>query len=171
MSIQAYNKVYVFALPEASKEALRQRARALVENTARQEYSGELTFAKDQNGKPFFKELPEFYFNISHCQGALAVAFGKAAVGVDIEHLRPVNPHAGRRFFTPEERAFSQNQKGFFYVWTRKEALVKRSGEGIFGKSVLSDVLNRKDIKTLETDLFTVSVCSQEAENFEFVVN
>lgn len=38
-----------------------------------------------EKGKPFFPELPELHFNLSHCRTAVACALDGAAVGVDAE--------------------------------------------------------------------------------------
>src|SRR5262249_48669543 len=61
------------------------------------------------------------------------------AIGVDVEQIRPV-ADAGElveRFFSPRENilftALPDNQKNaaFFNLWTRKEAWLKATGEGI----------------------------------------
>ena len=61
------------------------------ENTEKQELSllakrfvcfkagGNFTILKTENGKPYFKELPDFHFNISHTKDALAIAFSISA--------------------------------------------------------------------------------------------
>lgn len=80
-------------------------------------------------------------FNLTHSRGLAlyAVARGRA-IGVDIEYMRPL-PDAGQiaeRFFAPGERARlrmlppDQQVEGFFACWTRKEAYVKATGEGLF---------------------------------------
>jgi 4'-phosphopantetheinyl transferase len=65
------------------------------------------------------------------------VAFGE--VGVDVEVIRPVPEMADlvERYFSASERnAFASlapglQLKAFFSCWTRKEAFVKASGEGL----------------------------------------
>jgi 4'-phosphopantetheinyl transferase len=64
---------------------------------------------------------------------------GHGAVGVDVEEIRPV-PDAGAligQHFSAQEGAELKRLYGaektlsFFRIWTRKEAWVKASGEGI----------------------------------------
>lgn len=82
----------------------------------------------------------DLHFNLSHCDGLAVFALAEGAeVGVDIERLRPI-PIAERlvdRFFSRREqasyRALPPQHKllGFFNAWTRKEAFVKATGEGL----------------------------------------
>jgi 4'-phosphopantetheinyl transferase len=95
------------------------------------EYSG--------HGKP---SLPggEIAFNMSNSHELALFAFTLARrVGVDVEHLRPM-PDAlklAARFFAAAEtdalRAApaDQTERVFFRTWTRKEAVLKASGEGL----------------------------------------
>jgi 4'-phosphopantetheinyl transferase len=70
----------------------------------------------------------------------VAIARGRE-VGVDVERVRfPLPELAGvRRYLAPGERAAIDAREGlaqaeaFFRAWTRKEALLKATGEGIGG--------------------------------------
>lgn len=79
-------------------------------------------------------------FNVSHSEELALLAFGSGRrVGVDVERLRPrlAEDHIARRFFSPREAATldalppEQRIIAFFNCWTRKEAFVKASGEGL----------------------------------------
>lgn len=82
----------------------------------------------------------DLHFNLSHCDDLAVFAFAEGAeVGIDIERLRPM-PIADRlvaSFFSRREqaayRALPARYKllGFFNAWTRKEAFVKATGEGL----------------------------------------
>ena len=81
-------------------------------------------------------------FNLSHCGGALALAFSKSGpVGVDIEGLRP-SPDFSRtvvRLFCPEEREFVRSlaaadaAEQISRIWCRKESFLKGLGVGLSG--------------------------------------
>jgi 4'-phosphopantetheinyl transferase len=98
-----------------------------------------LVFSCTNAGKPYLKDSP-LQFNLSHSDDLALVAISPGArVGVDVEQLRSL-PDAGdlvRRFFSPREaQAFHQlppaeQQVAFLNLWTRKEALLKATGEGI----------------------------------------
>lgn len=79
-------------------------------------------------------------FNISHSQGQVIYAMTRnRAVGVDIEYIRPVVDAAqiAERFFSAQEqvalRTVPEDQKAiaFFNCWTRKEAYLKATGDGL----------------------------------------
>lgn len=94
-------------------------------------------------GKPY--ALPQHgvapFFNLSHCDGLVACALSREiALGVDVE-CNDRHHHATQaiaaRFYAPEEQAWlaalppSEWQRGFFTLWTLKEALVKAAGAGL----------------------------------------
>jgi phosphopantetheinyl transferase len=92
------------------------------------------------NGKPFLSGFPELQFNMSHSGHILAFGFTwNRAIGVDIEdQLRSVNRVPMEKFlFTADELAIlnsvpdKQRQEAFINSWTRKEALLKATGEGL----------------------------------------
>ena len=101
----------------------------------------ELTFAYGEQGKPHLVEpsAQELIFNLSHTGswGVLAITAGKE-VGVDIEQidrqLKPEQVAAG--FFSAQELEQLQKyrparrRRGFYRIWTRKEACLKGEGSG-----------------------------------------
>lgn len=97
------------------------------------------------NGKPFFPAHPEICFSLSHSGDLVVCAVSQRTVGADVEEIKPVresNLFIARRYFTkeeqdelaltkpdPEKTAFDPSV--FTKIWTRKEAYVKMTGEGI----------------------------------------
>jgi 4'-phosphopantetheinyl transferase len=79
-------------------------------------------------------------FNLAHCENLALVAVTRhSMIGVDIERVRPL-PDADElasRFFSPREHAryrgipSGKRPAAFFNIWTRKEAWLKATGEGI----------------------------------------
>lgn len=103
----------------------------------------EIGFVNGPHGKPELAAGPgsacvHFNFSNSENLGLLAVT-RVGSVGVDVEQLRPVRDAQAlvARFFSPREnREFSalpeaEQPAAFFNLWTRKEALLKATGEGI----------------------------------------
>ena len=79
-------------------------------------------------------------FNVSHSGGVALLAFGRGReVGIDVEQVRwNFDPAAiARRFFSEYEQkelsAASSEAKveAFFRCWTRKEAYIKATGDGL----------------------------------------
>jgi 4'-phosphopantetheinyl transferase len=98
-----------------------------------------LRFAYGGHGKPALdRPLPSPHFNLSHSRdrAALALCDG-AALGLDIEAIRPFGEGVAERFFAPGEvaalRALPEHEQvpAFFRCWTRKEAVLKALGDGL----------------------------------------
>ena len=82
----------------------------------------------DLNGRPYFSGLPAFGVSLSHSGEwvAAVVARGAAAVGTDIELIRPKAQRLARRFLSETEQADAGNDaaKHCLY-WSAKETLYK----------------------------------------------
>ncbi|MEX2607624.1 MAG: 4'-phosphopantetheinyl transferase superfamily protein [Kiritimatiellia bacterium] len=97
----------------------------------------------EAGGKPFCPHPLSPRFNLSHSEHWLFVAFCQdQPLGVDVEETHRANDVAALtdRCFSVSERArVDVGGRGeFFRIWTRKEARLKASGEGL--RVRLSDV-------------------------------
>lgn len=102
-----------------------------------------LLFDYGPNGKPFLPCYPQLHFNTSHSRDSLALLVCGVSlyseIGVDVEQLRPIDDMQliAKHFFAPAERArladlpLALRNRGFFECWTRKEAVIKATGEGV----------------------------------------
>lgn len=98
--------------------------------------AGELTIDRscDGCGKPHGRpRLPGtgLAASISHSGDRVAVALAETVeVGVDVEQLKPISvEQLAGHVLGPDEAAVSLAE--FFCYWTRKEAVVKATGEGL----------------------------------------
>jgi 4'-phosphopantetheinyl transferase len=102
-----------------------------------------VAFTFTVHGKPELAasmKAPDLRFNLSHSGdwAVLAVTRGRE-VGIDLEQVRPRVDMEGlaRRFFAPGEVAVltsvapCERELTFFNCWTRKEAFIKATGEGL----------------------------------------
>lgn len=136
----------------------------------------EVVIKKTTEGKPYFVNIRNLHFNISHCENMVAVAFCDKEIGVDIEKIRSADLNIAKRFFTPQEYDYVLNHhyknKAFFEVWTAKEAYLKRVGTGInsdFSKiSVKSNSVSEK-ITTTEQNEFIISLCCENPKGISFI--
>jgi 4'-phosphopantetheinyl transferase len=97
-------------------------------------------FRYGSRGKPALDLSPPVDFNASH-SGALAVYAFTAGreVGIDIERLHSLDrmQEIARRFFCAEEAAELEalpeelRERAFLHCWTRKEAYIKATGDGL----------------------------------------
>jgi 4'-phosphopantetheinyl transferase len=86
------------------------------------------------------------HFSLSHSGWAVAVAASAHPVGVDLEAVRALAAEdLAARFFTDDERRMVAGAADpgatFVRLWTRKEALLKATGEGITGGLASAPVL------------------------------
>jgi 4'-phosphopantetheinyl transferase len=113
----------------------------------------QLQFEYSPRGKPKLAEnfsKTKLQFNLSHSQGLALYGLTKnREIGIDLEYLRPM-PNAlniAQRFFSEREYRLISNlspeeqQKTFFQVWTRKEAYLKATGDGLSGSLDSIEVL------------------------------
>lgn len=103
----------------------------------------DLQFCYGSHGKPTLAEPfdgEDLRFNSSHSDELLLYAFTRGReIGIDVERVRPLPDYEqiAERFFSSEENAAlrtfpsSQKLRAFFDCWTRKEAFLKATGEGL----------------------------------------
>jgi 4'-phosphopantetheinyl transferase len=118
-----------------TRAVLRQQVATLLDQDPRA-----VTLAYGPHGKPYLPDAPWLHVNVSHSHDeALCAITTQGPVGVDIEYMRPLK-HASaiaRTKFAPEEFAIwealpPELQAGaFFACWSRKEAFIKATGEGL----------------------------------------
>src|SRR5262249_31830035 len=97
--------------------------------------------AYGDRGKPRLRdETSGLRFNVSHSGGRALLAFARGRdLGVDLELMRPVPEMASltEQCFSPAEREAwrglpeAERPAAFFRCWTRKEAFVKATGDGL----------------------------------------
>lgn len=135
------NRLYEKASPERQKQADRylrpeDKLRCVTADALLRTVLGTDAFqiGKQNCGKPYVKDKPGFYFNLSHSGRYVAIAWGASEVGVDVQKHNPsVNTQAiASRFFTPEEQTYVLgNLLRFYEIWTKKESFLKYTGTGL----------------------------------------
>lgn len=93
--------------------------------------AGDAPLTYGEHGKPSLPQGPQF--SLSHAGNLAALAVSDAPVGVDVEMPRPVKDSVAKRYFQPEELAWMEADplNRFFFLWTRKEAVLKCCGRGL----------------------------------------
>lgn len=86
-------------------------------------------------GKPFFPDLPERQFNLSHSGPYALCALDSRPVGVDIQIIGPHRPRILQRVCSPAERNWLERQgdlwTAFAQLWALKESRAKYTGAGL----------------------------------------
>ena len=115
----------------------------------------QVQFHYNQHGKPSLSEIHHslLSFNLSHSGdwGVLAAATTKA-VGVDLEYIDPemIFFQLSHSYFNAQEKLcldqypHSRQRRGFYRLWTQKEAMLKFLGSGF---SISPGIDSRSDVE------------------------
>lgn len=141
-----------------------------------------LRFRYESQGKPFLEGDDNLFFNVSHTDGLAMLAFARGRrLGVDVEKIHPGTEveKLAERFFSEREcrdlRLLNGDElrAAFFRIWTRKEAYIKATGEGLslpldqFDVSIAAgdrDALRATRPDALEVERWAVSDITVAAE-------
>ncbi len=169
---------------ECTEEVTKELSGILKENISffDNELGNNFSIEKDERGKPCIKgECGYKYVSVAHADKLFICVFSKKrAVGTDTESMKRNVPYDTvtrlmSKFFTPAERehliAFSASAvfytEEFLRMWTKKEAYVKMTGEGLSGLSsadterIQGARIITREFKT-EDGEFLISLCLSE---------
>ena len=120
-------------------------------------------FEYGEHGKPSIVGHPEIFFNMSHCREAAICVLSDVPVGVDVESIRSYSESLARYTMSDAEMELIEKAERpdveFIRLWTLKEAVLKRSGEGIRNdmKHVLDGLkVAKTEIKEKKSYIFSV---------------
>jgi 4'-phosphopantetheinyl transferase len=119
----------------------------------------DLKFDCGTKGKPVLAEHSnsgnQLHFNLSHSEKLAVIAVTTACeVGIDVERIHMLDDFKdiSNRYFSPVEiqalEAAPDDQKlpGFFDLWTRKESLIKATGEGLTECGIAFNTLSKAEM-------------------------
>ncbi len=130
----------------------------------------EIILSKGPHGKPYFENLPDFHFNISHSGNIQLIAISNRPIGVDVQRLKSVNLNVAKRFCEDEYGYITECDSDYrlIEIWTKKEAYLKYLGDGLHkGLNSFSVFKTDTPIKTFKKDDYIISVCG--TEDFEII--
>lgn len=119
-------------------------------------------FSYNEYDKPFLKNYPGWYFNISHSKTAVCCVLSRKEMGIDIEEVGEYKESLAAYICNDKELKSlhdSENKADDFYkLWTRKEAVFKMIGSGITND--IKDILDTPyiDITSLKVDNIWLTV-------------
>lgn len=129
---------------------------------------GESPIVFGKHDKPYAES--GVYFSVSHSGSVAAIAVDAVEVGLDVEQL----PDESRlkiadRFYHPRERVYVREAadpcRAFCEIWTRKEAVLKMTGEGISTDLTAFDTTAQPlsaQLYTCGLEGYCLSVCSAD---------
>ena len=127
----------------------------------------------DQNGKPSFVGRDDLHFNISHTNGfaVCALSAGEGRVGVDAEPQKSAIPRErqvriAERFFSENEKKALADGESFVSLWTKREAYLKMTGEGI-ARAARSDIPESVWFYSLNKEGCVITLCTESRVKVE----
>ena len=144
------------SLPEWRKEGAKkfkrvqgQKENAMAYDLLRKMLGSEPYFKYGSHGKPYSSNS-EKCFNIAHCKNAIGVIIGDKEVGIDVECMGRYKPALAEYAMSEAELKEIEEggDKAFTMLWTKKEALLKLTGEGIVDD--LKNVLTSERMKNVK---------------------
>ena len=117
-----------------------------------------------EKGKPFISYGSPF-FNISHTDGCIFIAISDREIGIDAEVKRAFDSKVADRYFSQAENTYVSaavdKDVAYTRIWTRKEAYVKYTGEGIdLSRFREVDAFDERIATFSVENKYTLSVCS-----------
>lgn len=123
--------------------------------------------------KPIINNEPSFKFNLSYSGEHILISLSQTETGADIEKVNPKFDYQSllESCFSEDEAQYiledpDSSRRNFFIQWTRKEALLKYTGQGISENLIKvpglngSHVINEADLdihESLEVSSFNLS--------------
>lgn len=123
------------------------------------DYSNEAILT-NRYGKPYLKAYKDIYYNVSHCNGAVAVCISCGEIGIDIEDIKLFKLSVADKICTVDEKKYiisnECSNESFFRIWTLKEAYMKAIGMGF--------AYSPKNV-SFEIDNNNIKIVSEEGQN------
>ncbi len=166
---------YASLLPEYRREKImryrfeKDKLRSLIAGLLIRRAIGEMPLVFGEHEKPYVQGN-SLYFSVSHSGDIVAIAVDDREIGMDVEGL-PVEDRLkiADRFYHPREREYvhgaEDEARAFCRIWTRKEAYLKMTGEGISTDLTAFDTTSsplRDSIDTVDLYGYCLSVCCEE---------
>lgn len=115
---------------------------SLISSSLKNKYIGKDIYYNN-HGKPLTDSV---FFNISHSDNMIVMAKSSdVEVGIDIEHLTDdVSDELINHICNEKEKEFILKNKStnFYYIWTRKEAILKCFGTGLINELKSIDAID-----------------------------
>ena len=123
--------------------------------------TGPVEFERNAQSKPYLKDYPRIYFNISHCGSGAVCAVSDFEIGIDIEEIHPFDPGVARLVCTAGELRrldeSAEKERLFCRIWTGKECYAKAWGISV--ADILGSEPPAGEILRREWDKYMVALC------------
>ena len=129
------------------------------------------SFTRNEHGKPFLRDHPDIFFNMSHSGTRAVCAVSSRPVGADIQEIRRINLRAASKFLTPrelDEVALLPDDESrteeLSRLWCIKESVGKCTGKGFsegFTSFGSGSLINSGKVRCERYGNYFISVCTE----------
>jgi Phosphopantetheinyl transferase len=120
-----------------------------------------ISFRYNEHGKPYLREHPEIFFNISHCKNGVVCAFANFEIGIDIQNMRLFNINTARKICSANElyqlKKLNAPEELFCKIWTEKESYAKAKGNSV--ASVFKKDLPKNSFFYIKKSVYYLTLC------------
>ena len=124
-----------------------------------------VSFHYGTHGKPYLREHPGIFFNLSHCKAGVVCALSTVEIGVDIQDIRSVDTAVLQRVCNEKEQkqlaASADPERLFIRLWTQKESYAKAKGVSV--ASVLKTALPPEIFHSWQLPAYSLTLCHMGA--------
>jgi 4'-phosphopantetheinyl transferase len=117
-----------------------------------------LVVRTNEFGKPYLLNREDIFFNLTHSGDWVGCIVGNVSVGIDIEHVHPIELSLAKSCFSTREYLElltlpEKDRLDYFYeLWTLKESYIKAVGKGLYLPLQLFTVLEVKRDKLISVE-------------------
>lgn len=117
-------------------------------------------------GKPYLKDIPNLFFNISNKNNITVCAFSDTELGIDIEQLC-YKENVAKRVCNEKELKIideAQNKElAFTKIWVLKESYLKMLGQGLsYGMSNVDTTKFSEKVEIIEYENYLIAICNKD---------
>jgi len=120
------------------------------------------------NEKPYLKNYPQVFFNLSHTQNTAACVISDTETGIDVQKIKAVSKKVAKRVLTQEEYSAFENSEApddyFCEIWTVKESFLKKTGAGITKELRDFSACSVTEKFTIKSEDYYCTVCGVEKQ-------
>jgi 4'-phosphopantetheinyl transferase len=126
----------------------------------------EFEFNYGYNGKPYLKDYPNIFFNLSHCNSGAVCVLAECEIGIDIQNIIPFDWNLANKVCCNEElkvlKISNNKERDFCKMWACKESYIKMIGKGLTIKLSDIDTLGISEIYTVEKNDCWITVMTSK---------
>ena len=130
-------------------------------------------FTYNTHGKPYLKNHPQVFFNISHCKHGVVCALADFEIGVDIQDVRAYDEALARKVCSASELVELMGTGNpdllFCRMWAARESHAKAQGIGVI--QILQHEIPRSNTIQWDFDGYCLALSGDRADMSPVIIS